>query len=87
MEAKLTQTYRMKYQLTTWQGAVEVDGTEYIFRYSEDDNGSQFFIFNDGWEEVCIEDKPVYEAIYYAVSDGYFCEGMEPGEVVELDVD
>lgn len=47
----------VKYSMTTWQGKVNMNGEEITYRYSEDDNGCELFIFEDGyWNNADLDD-------------------------------
>ena len=59
----------VKYSMTTWQGKVDINGEEITYRYSEDDNGAQLYIFEEdnGWNELDYEDGPENHKILSAV--------------------
>lgn len=76
----------IKYQRTTWQGEVEIKGETIIYRYSEDDNGSELYVFTENnWQEVnTTEDN-------YAILLAAIIEWGNPGELGEdgdiIDID
>ena len=49
----------VKYSMTTWQGKVDINGEEITYRYSEDNNGCELYVFEDGnWDQIDYEDGP-----------------------------
>ena len=48
----------VKYSMTTWQGKVNMNGEEITYRYSEDNNGAELYVFEEGsgWDQVDYED-------------------------------
>ena len=49
----------VKYSMTTWQGMVNMNGEEITYRYSEDNNGCELYVFEDGsWDQIDYEDGP-----------------------------
>lgn len=53
MHIKVIEQSRLIYQRQTFEGIVEIDGKEVRFRYSEDDNGSEVYIWNGTqWEDM-----------------------------------
>lgn len=87
---KVTEEAYVKYQMTTWQGAVEMDGETIEYRYSEDDNGSEFYVYSEGngydrvnWSE---EGNQKYAALIAAIGEWGNPEDFGPvGEEVEID--
>ena len=47
MKVTLKEATEVVYQKTTHQITVDIDGTEYIIRNSEDDNGVEYYVFNE----------------------------------------
>lgn len=66
---KITEEAYLKYQLTTWQGEVEINGEKIIYRYSEDDNGAYMYVYqkDSGWCEVSTEDNENYAILYASI--------------------
>lgn len=80
----------IKYQLTTYQGTVEMDGEEVTYRFSADDNGEEFYIFNEdtGYERIEFygEANEKYAPLLAAIGEWGNPEDMGPaGEVIEID--
>lgn len=80
----------IKYQMTTWQGEIEMDGEAIAYRYSEDDNGSEFYIYTEGegYNRVdwSAEGNEKYAALIAAISEWGGPEEFGPvGEEVEID--
>jgi len=43
----------VRYSLTTWQGEAEYEGETLRYRFSEDDNGQEAFVWTDeGWSHA-----------------------------------
>lgn len=80
----------IKYQMTTWQGEVEMNGESITYRYSEDNNGSEFYVWTEGrgfkqvdWSE---EGNRKYATIVAAILEWGGAEEFGPaGEQVEID--
>ena len=69
MIIKIKEEGYIKYQMTTWQGEVNIDGEDIIYRWSEDDNGDEFFVLiEDNWVSVDLADER-YLAIYTAIME------------------
>lgn len=48
----------VRYSMTTWQGKVNLNGEEITYRYSEDDNGAEMYIFGEnGWAEADLSEE------------------------------
>lgn len=48
----------VKYMMTTWQGEVNLNGIDIKYRYSEDDNGAELYIFDgETWNASNLEDE------------------------------
>lgn len=56
---KIIKEAYVKYSMTTWQGTVDFDGTEVLYRFSESDDGSVLFVYDEisGWSESDLSDK------------------------------
>lgn len=76
------------YYRATYQGKVEVRGQEIEFRFSEDNNGSEFYVFNGkNWvESKYDEDSPEWVA-YQACLQWNPADFGEPGEIIEIEED
>jgi hypothetical protein len=78
----------IKYQMTTWQGEIEINGETILYRYSEDDNGAELYVYNeaDGWNRVEADDNENYAILYAAIGEwGNPEEFGAKGEEVEID--
>lgn len=80
----------IKYQLTTYQGTVEMDGEEITYRFSADDNGEELYIFNEdtGYERIEFYGEVIekYAPLLAAIGEWGNPEDMGPvGKVVEID--
>ena len=85
MKFTVKETPYIRYQMTTHQGTVLFDEEEVTFRFSEDDNGSEFYILEeDGFNQSDLED-PKHIAIYAAIMEYGNPEHLEEGEEIELD--
>ena len=51
MKVTLKEGTRVVYERRTNQITVDIDGEEYIVRNSEDDNGCEYFVFNQNFEK------------------------------------
>ena len=72
------------YSLTTWQGEAEFEGETLRYRFSEDDNGQEAYVWveNDGW----VTDHPFCAVLFATVSEWGSPEEFGPiDEVVEID--
>lgn len=66
---KIKEEASIIYQRTTHQGKVEINGESLEYRYSEDDNGMEFYIYTDnGWEEVDYSEGS-YAILYAAIME------------------
>ena len=85
---KVTEEAYIKYQLTTWQGEIEINGEKIIYRYSEDDNGAELYIYSEseGWEQVSTEDNESFAILLAAIGEWGNPEELGPiGKEVEID--
>ena len=77
MKVILKESTHVVYQQTTHQIKVDIDGTEYLIRNSEDDNGVEYFVWsenlNDGkWTKPYdLEDGDLKEAIEKLANAAY----------------
>ena len=73
-----------KYEMITWQGEVEFEGENILYRYSEDNNGTESFVFADGdW----VTDHPFIPVLEVTVMEwGTPTEFGAAGEECEIDV-
>lgn len=57
----------VKYSMTTWQGKVNMNGEEITYRYSEDHNGTELYVFKDGnWDQIDYMDGPENHRLLWA---------------------
>ena len=80
----------IRYQMTTWQGEIEINGETILYRYSEDDNGTELYVYNeaDGWSEAAVDDNENYAILYAAIGEwGNPEEFGAKGEEFEEDLD
>ena len=85
MKFTVKETPYIRYQQTTYEGTFDFEGEEVTFRFSEDDNGSEFYILEeDGFNQSDFED-PKHIAIYAAIMEYGNPEHLEEGEEIELD--
>lgn len=85
---KVTEEAYIKYQLTTWQGEIEINGETVLYRYSEDDNGAELYIYSEseGWEQVSTEDNENWAILLAAIGEWGGPEELGPvGEEIEVD--
>lgn len=77
MKVILKESTRVVYQQTTHQIKVDIDGTEYIIRNSEDDNGVEYFVWsenlnNGNWTKPYdLEDEDLKEIIEKLANAAY----------------
>ena len=85
MKITVKEEANIVYQMTTHQGVVEIDGEAVTYRYSEDDNGSNFYILTeDGWNDSIGLEEDKYVALYAAIHEaGGNPEWLEEMEVTE----
>ena len=76
----------IKYQLTTWQGVVEMDGEEIKYRYSEHDNGDELYTYDGNvWVESDLSEE-IHRFLYSAIQEwGNPEEIGSLGEEVDID--
>ena len=73
------------YQQTTCQGTVTINGEDIEWRHSEDDNGDEFYVFENGsWERSDLS-NPNHLLIYAAIGTYGNPEDWEEGEDIEID--
>ena len=80
----------IKYQMTTWQGEIEINGETILYRYSEDDNGAELYVYQEdsGWGQVSTEDNENWAILYSAIMEwGNPEEFGSSGEEFEEDID
>ena len=80
----------VRYQMTTWQGEIEMDGETIAYRYSEDDNGSELYVYTegDGYNQVdwSGEGNEKYATLMAAIGEWGNPEDFgSVGEEVEID--
>lgn len=78
----------VKYMMTTWQGEVTINGIDIKYRYSEDDNGAELYIF-DGNEWIASNlEKEEHKILWAAIMAwGNPEEFGSTGAEVEMDDD
>jgi len=72
---------------TTHEGTFEVDGTDYEFRYNENSNGTDMYIFIEGvgWSNDPGEEyEEVFDVLYEMLSS-YGMDDFEQGEEFEYE--
>jgi len=80
----------IKYQMTTWQGEIEINGETILYRYSEDDNGAELYVYQEdsGWGQVSTEDNENWAILYSAIMEWGNPEEFGPnGEEFEEEID
>ena len=83
MKVTVKEEARVVYQMTTHQGVAEIDGEEVTYRYSEDDNGSDFFVLTEeGWNDTSGLEGDKYVALYAAIMEA----GGNPEWLEEIEV-
>ena len=93
MKVILKEATDVVYQKTTHQITVDIDGTEYTIRNSEDDNGVEYYVFNkdldDNWiRPHTIEDVDLRETIELlanAAYDDFLFGESKVGKEVDLE--
>lgn len=56
------------YERVTYGGEIKVNGESIRYRYSEDDNGADFYVYlEDGWIAVDYDANENYGAIFHAI--------------------
>lgn len=78
---KVLEPARVKYELTTWEGAIEYKGESITYRYSEDSYGLELYVLIDeDWHQVDT-DQPPYEDLFNAIME--YGSPAEFGEIGE----
>lgn len=84
MKVTVKEEANIVYQMTTHQGVAEIDGEEVTYRYSEDDNGSNFYILTEeGWNDTIGLEEDKYVALYAAIMEA----GGNPEWLEEMEVE
>lgn len=86
---KVIEEAYIKYQMTTWQGEIEINGETILYRWSEDDNGAELYIYieSEGWEQVSVEDNENWAILSAAIGEWGNPEEFGPsGKEFEEDV-
>jgi len=83
---KVVKEAYIKYQLTAWQGVVEINGEEIKYRYSEHDNGDELYIYDgNDWVESDLSEE-IHRFLYSAIQEwGNPEEIGSLGEEVDID--
>ena len=84
---KVKQPANIRYSMTTWEGQISYKKRIIDYRYSEDDNGAQLYILDEGaWQYADLEDNFVHQMIWAACMEYGSPESFgEPGVKVEID--
>ena len=93
MKVTLKDNTRVVYEKRTNQIIVDIDGQEYIIRNSEDDNGCDYFVFNENFEKGwtaphTLEDgelKDVLEKLAETCYDDFLFSESRVGKEVDLE--
>jgi hypothetical protein len=93
MKVTLKDSTRVVYEKRTSQIIVDIDGQEYIIRNSEDDNGVEYFIFNENFEKGWtnpheLEDgelKDVLQKLAETCYDDFIFSERKVGKEVDLE--
>ena len=93
MKVILKESTRVVYEQKTHQIKVEIDGKEYTIRNSEDDNGVEYYVFNedlgDSWVRPhTIEDVDLRETIELlanAAYDDFLFSDSKEGKEVDME--
>ena len=94
MKVTLIEAHSVVYQQITHQITVDIDGTEYIIRHAEDDNGSEYYVsspnLNNGYfmnlyEMEDGEVKELIEKLAHAAYDDYLFGESKVGKEVDLE--
>ena len=93
MKVTLKDSTRVVYEKTTTQIIVDIDGQEYIIRNSEDDNGCEYFVFNEnfgkGWTAPHeLEDgelKDTLEKLAETCYDDFLFSDSRVGKEVDME--
>jgi hypothetical protein len=94
MKITLKEAHSIVYQQITHQITVDIDGTEYIIRHAEDDNGSEYYVsspnLNNGYfmnlyEMEDGELKELIEKLANAAYDDYIFGESKVGKEVDME--
>jgi len=93
MKVTLKEAIDVVYQRTTHQIAVDIEGKEYLIRNSEDDNGAEYYVFNEELDDKwihphTIEDdelRDVIEKLANAAYDDFLFGESRVGKEVDLE--
>jgi hypothetical protein len=74
------------YQRTTWQGEVEIKGKTITYRYSEDGNGAELYVYTENnWQEVDVTEDN-YAILYAAIIEWGNPEELgTDGDIIDID--
>ena len=87
-EIKILKEADIVYSRTTWQGKVEINGEEIVYRFTEDDHGAEMYIFveGSGWESADLEQDQNNIVLWGAIMAFGNPEEMgSVGETVDMD--
>ena len=93
MKVTLKESTEVVYQKTTHQIKVDIDGIEYIIRHSEDDNGCEYFVFNEyfvkGWINPYVlqdgELKDILQKLAETCYDDFLFSESRVGKEVDME--
>ena len=93
MKVTLKDSTRVVYEKRTSQIIVDIDGKEYTIRNSEDDNGVEYYVFNENFEKGWaapheLEDgelKDVLEKLAETCYDDFIFGETKVGKEVDLE--
>jgi hypothetical protein len=93
MKVTLKDSTRVVYEKRTSQIIVDIDGKEYTIRNSEDDNGVEYYVFNENFEKGWvrphnIEDddlREIIEKLASAAYDDFIFGETKVGKEVDLE--
>jgi hypothetical protein len=93
MKVTLKDSTRVVYEKRTSQIIVDIDGKEYTIRNSEDDNGVEYYVFNENFEKGWtapheLEDgelKDVLEKLAETCYDDFIFSERKVGKEIDLE--
>lgn len=84
---KIIDAASVVYWATTYQGVFEVDGEAVEFRFHENSNGCEFYVYEEGegWIEADLEENEAANVVYNMCLDYNLEEWGETGDEFEYD--
>ena len=59
---------RVVYEQITYEGKIKINGESIQYRYSEDDNGVDFYVYlEDGWNAVDYDNNENYSILFHSI--------------------